>query len=101
MTATEPDVPFPGHISHGRLCLYSSHGDPLRQNSARVLWAALAVSYYDCWEEVLRSALRHGILSEDVHHAIINAVAVDEVGDDRSAGWSLGQTRPGTCSNWW
>ena len=32
--------------------------------------------------EVLRSALRHGIPSEDIHHAVINAVAVDEVGDD-------------------
>jgi hypothetical protein len=33
--------------------------------------------------EVLRSALRHGIPGEDIHHAIINAVVVvDEVGDD-------------------
>jgi hypothetical protein len=32
---------------------------------------------------------------------VMNAVAVDEVGDDRSAGWSLGRTGQGTCSNWW
>jgi len=51
--------------------------------------------------EVLRSALRHGIPSEDIHHAVINAVAVDEVGDDPVRWLVLGQTGPGTCSNWW
>ena len=32
--------------------------------------------------EVLRSTLRHDIANEDIHHAVSNAVAVDEVGDD-------------------
>jgi hypothetical protein len=39
---------------------------------------------------VLRSALRHGIRSEDIHHAVINAVAVDEVGDDPARWLVLG-----------
>jgi hypothetical protein len=45
--------------------------------------------------EVLRSALRHGIPSEDIHHAIINAVAVDEVGDDPARWLVLGPDRAG------
>jgi hypothetical protein len=45
--------------------------------------------------EVLRSALRHGIPSEDIHHAIINAVAVDEVGDDPVRWLVLGPDRAG------
>jgi hypothetical protein len=43
--------------------------------------------------EVLRSALRHGIPSEDIHHAVINAVAVDEVGDDPVRWLVLGPDR--------
>ena len=45
--------------------------------------------------EVLRSALRHGIPGEDIHHAIINAVAVDEVGDDPARWLVLGPDRAG------
>jgi hypothetical protein len=45
--------------------------------------------------EVLRSALRHGIPSEDIHHAVINAVAVDEVGDDPVRWLVLGPDRAG------
>jgi len=45
--------------------------------------------------EGLRSALRHGIPSEDVHHAIINAVAVGEVGDDPVRWLVLGPDRAG------
>jgi hypothetical protein len=51
--------------------------------------------------EVLRSALRHGIASEDIHHAIINAVVVDEVGDDPVRWLVLGPDRAGNCSNLW
>jgi hypothetical protein len=50
--------------------------------------------------EVLLSALRHGIASEDIRHAVINAVAVDEVGDDTVRWLVLGPDRAGTCSNW-
>jgi hypothetical protein len=45
--------------------------------------------------EVLRSALRHGIPSEDIDHAVINAVAVDEVGDDPVRWLVLGADRAG------
>lgn len=31
---------------------------------------------------MLRSALRHGIDPEDIQHALVQALAVDEVGDD-------------------
>jgi hypothetical protein len=44
---------------------------------------------------------RHGIPSEDIHHAVMNAVAVDEVGDDPVRWLVLGPDRAGTCSNWW
>jgi hypothetical protein len=43
--------------------------------------------------EVLRSALRHGIPSEDIHHAISNAV--DEVGHDPVRWLVLGPDRAG------
>jgi hypothetical protein len=47
--------------------------------------------------EVLRSALRHGIPNEDIRHAVINAVAVDD-----PARWLvLGPDQAGTCPNWW
>jgi Ribbon-helix-helix protein, copG family len=37
------------------------------------------------WWRVLRPAMRHGIPGEDIRHAIGNAVAVEEVGDDPRA----------------
>jgi len=45
--------------------------------------------------------MRHGIPGEDIRHAIDNAVAVEEVGDDPVRGWCSDPTGPGTCSNWW
>ena len=45
--------------------------------------------------EVLRSALRHGIAGEDIHHAIDNSVAVDEVGEDAIRWLILGPDRAG------
>lgn len=32
--------------------------------------------------EILASARKHGIADEDVHHAILQALSVDEVGED-------------------
>jgi len=72
----------------------------LQQNSAPALWAALGVSSYDSLVEVLRSALRHGIPSEDIHHALIEGSPSTKLATTGSAGWSSGQTGPGTCSNW-
>ena len=43
--------------------------------------------------EVLRSALRHGILGEDIRHAIENAVAVEDVGEDPVRWLVLGPDR--------
>jgi hypothetical protein len=45
--------------------------------------------------EVLRSAMRHGIPGEDIRHAIDNAVAVEEVGDDPVRWLVLGPDRAG------
>lgn len=45
--------------------------------------------------------MRHGIPGEDIRHAIDNAVAVEEVGDDPVRWLVLGPDRPGTCSSWW
>jgi hypothetical protein len=51
--------------------------------------------------EVLRPALRHGIASEDILHAINPAITVDEVGDDPVRWLVLGPDRAETCWNWW
>jgi hypothetical protein len=45
--------------------------------------------------EILRSALRHGIVSEDIRHAIDHAITVDEVGDDPVRWLVLGPDRAG------
>jgi hypothetical protein len=45
--------------------------------------------------EVLRPALRHGIASEDILHAINHAITVDEVGDDPVRWLVLGPDRAG------
>jgi hypothetical protein len=45
--------------------------------------------------EVLRSALRHGIPSEDILHAIKHAITVEEVGDDPVRWLVLGPDRAG------
>ena len=45
--------------------------------------------------DVLRSALRHSIPGDDIRHAIDNAVAVDEIGDDPARWLVLGPDRAG------
>ena len=45
--------------------------------------------------EVLRSAFRHGIPTDDIHHAVRNAVAVEEVGEDPVRYLVLGPDRAG------
>ena len=45
--------------------------------------------------EVLRPALRQGIASEDILHAINHAITVDEVGDDSVRWLVLGPDRAG------
>ncbi|MBO0806873.1 MAG: hypothetical protein J2P32_01030 [Actinobacteria bacterium] len=51
--------------------------------------------------EVFASALRHGVGEEDIQHAVRNAVAVEEVGDDPVRYLVLGPARPGICWSWW
>ena len=45
--------------------------------------------------EVFASALRHGVGEEDIQHAVRNAVAVEEVGDDPVRYLILGPARAG------
>jgi len=45
--------------------------------------------------EVLGSALRHGVESEDIQHALVHALAVDEVGEDLDRYLVLGPDRAG------
>ena len=45
--------------------------------------------------EILRSAFRHGILAEDIHHALRNALTVDEIGEDPTRYLVLGPDRAG------
>ena len=44
---------------------------------------------------VLASALRHGVDSEDIQHALAHALAVDEVGEDPLRYLVLGPDRAG------
>ena len=45
--------------------------------------------------EVLRSALRHGVESEDVEHVLRNAMVVEEIADDPVRYLVLGRNRAG------
>lgn len=45
--------------------------------------------------EILRSAFRHGILTEDIHHALRNSLVVDEIGDSPTRYLVLGPDRAG------
>ncbi len=45
--------------------------------------------------EGLGSALRHGVESEDIQHALVHALAVDEVGEDLDRYLVLGPDRAG------
>jgi len=45
--------------------------------------------------EVLRSAFRHGILTDDIHHALRNSVFVDEIGEDPTRYLVIGPDRAG------
>jgi hypothetical protein len=45
--------------------------------------------------DVLPSATRHGIADEDIQHAVQNALAVDEVGEDPARYLILGPDRAG------
>lgn len=45
--------------------------------------------------EVLRSAFRHGVLTEDIHHALRNSLVVDEIGEDPVRYLMLGPDRSG------
>jgi len=43
--------------------------------------------------------LRHGVPADDVHHALRNAVVVDEIDEDPCRAWCSAPTKPGSCSN--
>lgn len=45
--------------------------------------------------EVLRSAFRHGILTEDIHHAVRHSLVVEEIGEDLTRYLVLGSDRAG------
>ncbi|MGH3843421.1 MAG: hypothetical protein ACRDS0_18550 [Pseudonocardiaceae bacterium] len=45
--------------------------------------------------EVLRSAFRHGIHTEAIHHAVRHSLVVEEIGEDPSRYLVLGLTEPG------
>jgi hypothetical protein len=45
--------------------------------------------------EILRSAFRHGVADEDIHHALRGALVVDEVGEDPLRYLVLGPDRAG------
>ncbi|MEJ7742341.1 MAG: hypothetical protein WKF73_07235 [Nocardioidaceae bacterium] len=50
--------------------------------------------------EVFRSAFRHGIVDEDIQHAIRGALVVDEIGEDPSRYLVLGPDRAGIFWSW-
>lgn len=45
--------------------------------------------------DVLRSASRHGVGAEDIHHALRNAVVIEEVDEDPTRYLVLGPDRSG------
>lgn len=45
--------------------------------------------------EILSSAFRHGVVREDIHHALQGALAIDEVGEDPLRYLVLGPDRAG------
>lgn len=45
------------------------------------------------WVDVLGSALRHGVDPEDIQHALVHALAVDQVGEDPDRYLVLGPDR--------
>jgi hypothetical protein len=45
--------------------------------------------------EVLRSALRHGVDSQEIHHALGNALLVEEIGEDPTRYLVLGPDQVG------
>lgn len=45
--------------------------------------------------EVLRSALRHGVDSQEIHHALGNALLVEEIGEDPTRYLVLGPDQAG------
>lgn len=45
--------------------------------------------------EVLRSAFRHGILIQDIHHAVQHALVVEQIGEDPTRYLLLGGDRAG------
>lgn len=45
--------------------------------------------------EVLRSAFRHGILAEDIHHAVRHSLVVEEIGEAPTRYLVLGSDRAG------
>lgn len=45
--------------------------------------------------EVLRSAFRHGIDSEDIHHALRHSLVVEEIGEDPTRYLVLGPNQAG------
>ena len=45
--------------------------------------------------DILPSAFKHGVDADDIHHALRNSLAVDEVGDDPVRYLVLGPDRAG------
>jgi hypothetical protein len=45
--------------------------------------------------DVLRSALRHGVPAEDIHHAIRRAVVIEEIAEDPARYLVLGPDQAG------
>jgi len=50
--------------------------------------------------EVHDSARKHDVVDEDIHHAIDNALAIEDAGEDPDLGWSSGLVAPATFWKW-
>jgi hypothetical protein len=52
--------------------------------------------------DILSSAFRHGIVDEDIRHALRGALVADEIGEDAVRYLVLGPDRagPGPCWHW-
>jgi hypothetical protein len=46
------------------------------------------------------SARKHGVVDEDIHHAIVHALAIEDAGEDPDRWLVIGLIAPAICWRW-
>jgi hypothetical protein len=50
--------------------------------------------------EIHGSARKHGVVEADITHAVDNALAIEDAGEDPDRGWSSGRIALAICLRW-